>query len=331
MPPARRGIELMADVIVFGATSAGAQLKGSVAPPDRVVCFVETDRSMVGTSFEGCPVVPPAALCSLAFDRVLIGAADAAGTLAFLLKLGVPLDKIGFPEAVAAASDARPTAVIYGSRLEAIRTLQHVERDYRVLCFCDPDASAQGKRVAGRLVIAPADLCVLRFDKVFVGVAETYKAVHDLLWYWKVPIEKMDAAPESVLFPPHAARSHGRVRAVIFGAGASGERAFTHLRTTQAIVGFVDNSPSKQGTTFCGLPVHAPAALASLEYDRIVVGSMFAAEIMEQLASLGVDASKFVLLDPAVMSAAPPAAAMRRPFWQPIVDGCRTLAEYARG
>jgi hypothetical protein len=310
----------MADIVIFGATPAGAQLKASIGDGDRVLCFADYDRAKAGTTFEDCHVVHPAALLELTFDRVMMATNDHASTLTFLLKLGIPLHQIeGLRRSGSAAAETRPAAVIYGSRMEALRTFQYVEKSHHVSCFCDPDAAMQGRQVAGRFVVAPGDLCVLRFDRIFIGVSETYKAVHDLLWHWNVPIEKMDVVPDSVLLPPALPHGSERPRCVIVGAGSSGERAFQQLRTTNDIVAFFDNNPAKHGTTFCGRPVHSLAALASFEFDRVVIGSMFAGEIMSQLTTLGVDSARIVLLDQMVALGARSATASRPPFWRRLL------------
>ena len=304
----------MADIIIYGATPAGAQARAAhEAAGDRVLGFVDHDGSRVGTTFDGLTVVPSAALLDVAFDRVHIASADAAATLTFLLKLGVPLAKL---EPASAAGqeppDSRPTAIIYGAKLEALRTLAYVERDYRVLCFCDGDAAMHGKRLAGRFVIAPADLCVLKCDRVFLGVPGTYAALHDLLWHWNVPLEKMDVVPESVLCPQSAAASAGaQVRYIIFGAGASAEQLFKRLSQTADVVAFVDNSTAKHGTTFCGRTVYPPTSLETLVYDRIAIGSMFAAEIYQQLSALGIDSRSIEIPDPAAPVRAPAQASSR--------------------
>jgi hypothetical protein len=316
----------MADLIIFGATPSGAQLKASLPAGDRVLCFADFDREKCGTTFEGCNVVQPAALVELTFDRLLIATTDPAGTLTFLLKLGIPLDKIDAGSRLPPASDdRRPAAVIYGSRLEALRTLQHVEPRYRVLCFCDADPAMQGRRVADRFVIAPADLCTLRFDRIFIGVPHTYEAVHALLWHWGVAIDRMDVAPESVLFPPAAARSSDRPRTVIFGAGSSGEQTLRRVGGDCDVIGFIDNSPSKQGTSVCGLPVHAATALATLDYDRVIIGSMYVAEIMSQLATLGVDSRKIALPDQAIVHAPARQPAPKPGLWRRLFAHAASL------
>lgn len=294
----------MADFVIFGANTAGAKKCDELSRAGRVLCFTDFDRAKIGTTFHGWPVVHPASLLDLRFDRIALTLADAAGALSFLLRLGVALERIETaPEGAACleVADMRPSAIIFGARIAGLRTLRHVDARFRVLCFCDGDTGLQGRQLAGRLVVAPADLCVLRYDRIFIGTAETYRAVHDLLWYWNVPIEKMDVVPESILLPPAPPLAGGRPRYIIFGAGSSGERVFRHLSGTAEIVAFVDNNHARHGAEFCGRPVRAPDELATLEYDRIVIGSMYVAEILGQLTMLGVDTARIVMLDPEIV------------------------------
>lgn len=305
----------MADIVIFGADAAGARRCDELAVSDRVRCFADFDPAKAGTVFHGRPVIAAGSLRDVAFDRVVLTATDPGGTLAFLLRLGIELERIepaahGKPPS--AATDPRPVAVVYGARIHGLRTLQHVAAKYRVLCFCDPDPSLQGRTVAGRLVVAPADLRALRYERLFLGVAETYQALHELLWQHGVPLEKMDVVPESVLVPPEPTIRGARARYVVFGAGSSGERVFRHLAAQGEVVGFVDNSRAKHGTEFCGRPVHAPEALAGLDYDRVVIGSMYTAEILGQLLELGIDAGRILVLDPGIVLGT---AAGRRRWW----------------
>ena len=308
----------MADIVVFGADSAGAKRCDELARTDRVICFADFDRAKVGTTFHGRPVVAAPSLLDLPFDRVALTTQDPAGTLSFLLRLGIPLARIeavGGGATEAAGGDPRPTAVIFGARIHGIRTMHHIKARFRVVCFCDSDPALQGRRIAGLFVVAPADLRTLSYDRIFLGVAETYKVLHELLWQWGVPIEKMDVVPESVLLPPEPAIRGARPRYVVFGAGSSGERVFRHLAAQGEVVGFVDNSRAKHGTEFCGRPVHAPEALAGLDYDRVVIGSMYTAEILGQLMELGIDTGRIVVLDSAIVLGTA-LETMKRVWWR---------------
>ena len=186
--------------------------------------------------------------------------------------------------------------------------------DLRVVAFADNHPDRQGRTVVGRFVVSPADLRTLRYDRVFLGVAETYKDLHELLWQHGVPIEKMDVVPSRCCCRRSRRSGGARPRYVVFGAGSSGERVFRYLTSSGEVVAFVDNSPAKHGTEFCGRPVHAPEALAGLDYDRVAIGSMYTAEILGQLIELGIETGRIVVLDSAIILGTAPAT-KRRAWW----------------
>lgn len=300
----------MPDVVIYGAGAAGATCRASLGPEVRVLCFADHEPARIGHEFDGLQVVHPSSLLHFSFDRVLLAEKDRAAALTFLLKLGVPLDKIdGSTPPVAQDTTPRPVAVVYGTGIEALRTLQYIEPQYTVACFCDPNPAMHGRHVAGRFVLAPSDLTLVPYDTVFIGSVDTYRAVHELLWQLRIPLEKMDVIPEHLLIRDAPAPPAARPRCVIFGAGASGQQVAQHLKSGHDIVAFVDNSPAKHGTTFCGRPVMPPAALSAIEHDRIVVASMFASEIFLQLSSMGFDNGNIVVVDPATIGSRPAPAA----------------------
>jgi hypothetical protein len=79
-----------------------------------------------------------------------------------------------------------------------------------------------------------------------------------------------------------------RRKAVIFGVGSHGRAAFRNLRASAGwdVVAFVDNDPAKQGTAFGGLPIHPPAMLRSMDFDRVVLAGRNTVEIRRQLQEL---------------------------------------------
>lgn len=77
-------------------------------------------------------------------------------------------------------------------------------------------------------------------------------------------------------------------RIVIFGAGGYGKTAFEEFGEEQ-VAFFIDNSISKQGTTYCGKEVISPEDLARLKEEyHVVVASIYAASMIKQLKELGV-------------------------------------------
>jgi lipopolysaccharide cholinephosphotransferase len=72
-------------------------------------------------------------------------------------------------------------------------------------------------------------------------------------------------------------------RIVIFGTGGNAERVVNAGGDIYDIVAFLDNNPVRQGTHFHQRPVLAPDALPGLDYEEIVIASMWHDEIRNQL------------------------------------------------
>ena len=282
------------NTIIYGANRSGVELRSKLTKADRVVCYVDHDRDKIGREFDGLPVLAPSSLMDLEFERIALSQADPGGALSLLLRLGIPLDKILVPgiEGLVSKDSLLPRIVIFGCGMGALRTKEFLEPEHEILCFCESDSAWHGKQLARRFVISPADLSAISFDKIYLGVSDTHRALHELLWSWNVPIEKIDVAPEDVLSDRLESSGSGRLRYVIFGAGMAGERVFAQLKHDADIIAFVDNSTEKVGTEKCGRPVVAPDTLPSMDYDRVAVGSMYVASILEQLHSMGIACSR---------------------------------------
>ncbi len=68
-------------------------------------------------------------------------------------------------------------------------------------------------------------------------------------------------------------------RIILFGAGKGGERFLRRCGERYQVLAFCDNDPAKQGHPLSGLPIISPTELGHLEYDAIIVASMFGHEI----------------------------------------------------
>ncbi len=73
-------------------------------------------------------------------------------------------------------------------------------------------------------------------------------------------------------------------KVVIFGAGDCGRKLFDEIDVD--VVCFVDNDPKKQGTECCSKPIIAPADIHTLDYDYIVIASIYESEIRRQLVQM---------------------------------------------
>lgn len=91
------------------------------------------------------------------------------------------------------------------------------------------------------------------------------------------------------------------MRTLIFGAGTDCARLLGGGLPAEEILGLLDNDPARHGTSFHGHRILAPAALATLAYDRIRIASSATTAIYRQLLALGVPEEKIEspLLEPA--------------------------------
>jgi len=77
---------------------------------------------------------------------------------------------------------------------------------------------------------------------------------------------------------------------VVFGAGAGGRQARLYLQRREVRVRyFADNDPQKQGGSLDGIPIVNPFDLPRLGAGPVVIASLWACEIAEQLRAIGLD------------------------------------------
>ena len=81
-------------------------------------------------------------------------------------------------------------------------------------------------------------------------------------------------------------------RLVIFGASTGGQRVLAHLPAGTQVLAFCDNDPRKHGTSFAGCPVLSPEKIKGLDYDFVLIASMYHRQIRQQLLGLGVFAKR---------------------------------------
>lgn len=94
-----------------------------------------------------------------------------------------------------------------------------------------------------------------------------------------------------------------KLKAVYFGASKGGQRGFRHFKNQYEAIGFSDNDVQKHGTKFCGLPVYAPEQLKELDFDIIIICSMYHDEIQYQLVrELGIPYDKVDILEDSILN-----------------------------
>jgi hypothetical protein len=86
-----------------------------------------------------------------------------------------------------------------------------------------------------------------------------------------------------------------RMSIAIFGAGSGGKRLGEHLLRRHDVKCFLDNDSNKIGKFLLGLPIISPSQIEELDVDRIIIGSIYQAQIRNQLVSLGVSPDRMSL------------------------------------
>ncbi|HNT02590.1 MAG TPA: glycosyltransferase [Bacillota bacterium] len=76
---------------------------------------------------------------------------------------------------------------------------------------------------------------------------------------------------------------------ILFGASKSGEAAMKKYTKEYKIAYFCDNDKSKWGTSFRGVEVVSPDNLKMLDFDKIIITSMYYDEISKQLSNMGIE------------------------------------------
>ena len=85
-----------------------------------------------------------------------------------------------------------------------------------------------------------------------------------------------------------------KIKILLFGASEAGLNALTHLSNKVVVIGFIDNDKKKTGTKYQGFPVFSPSDLENLEYDFILITSMYLTEIHSQLLDIGIAEDKII-------------------------------------
>ena len=85
------------------------------------------------------------------------------------------------------------------------------------------------------------------------------------------------------------------VKIIIFGAGVGGKKTLENLSVNDLILCFVDNDSKKHGTEICGYKVCKPSDILTMDYDYILIGSMYHKDIKNQLIGMGVTERRIVV------------------------------------
>lgn len=83
-------------------------------------------------------------------------------------------------------------------------------------------------------------------------------------------------------------------RAIIFGAGGTGQRVYNSIKHEMKVLFFVDNDKTKWGGTYDGLEIKSPKVLSDeSQYDVIEIGTLMGlSEIQNQLLEANISLDK---------------------------------------
>lgn len=81
-------------------------------------------------------------------------------------------------------------------------------------------------------------------------------------------------------------------KVAIFGCGKGGLKALETLKLNESPLCFFDNDPEKHGKSFYGYEIKAPTDLIKLQFDKVLIASMYFTDIYEQLQELGVPSDR---------------------------------------
>ncbi len=94
-------------------------------------------------------------------------------------------------------------------------------------------------------------------------------------------------------------------RVIIFGCSKGGIKVFQALQPGEEVIAFADNDRSKQAAAFFGYRVLDPDRIPDVEFDQILIASHYSDEICDQLLSIGIPASKIILISREFLSGKP--------------------------
>lgn len=80
---------------------------------------------------------------------------------------------------------------------------------------------------------------------------------------------------------------------IVFGAGNNAKKIVRYIdKKKNAILYYADNDPAKQGSGWGGVKIISPLLITEVEYDYVLIASLYWKEIRAQLRQLGVSAEK---------------------------------------
>lgn len=88
-----------------------------------------------------------------------------------------------------------------------------------------------------------------------------------------------------------------RKKVILFGMGSSCWKVLKCIGTDYEVVAFTDNDSKQHGKVVLNIPVISPSDIEQLDFDYIIISSMYEEEIVNQLfydLDIGFEKIKFV-------------------------------------
>lgn len=181
------------------------------------------------------------------------------------------------------AASSRPV-VVFGTGRAGYLAARVLEKSATVLAFADNDARRWGGTMLGRPIAAPETVAMLK-GVDFILASMHGAAMKRQLVALGVPASRIRTLDTEL------------DRLVIFGTGQGGEQAWSCISDPAQVIAFADNNEARRVSPFHGRSVLAPAALPALQPRAILLASMHAAAMREQLLALGFSEAQIVNLD----------------------------------
>jgi len=89
------------------------------------------------------------------------------------------------------------------------------------------------------------------------------------------------------------------VKTIIFSIGAIGRLFYRKFKNnkTYNIIGFIDNNPKLDGTTYDNKPIYLVENINDIDFDKILIGGVHYESMYNQLKELGIDDEKIEMIE----------------------------------
>ena len=88
-----------------------------------------------------------------------------------------------------------------------------------------------------------------------------------------------------------------KFKVISFGCGQGGKNIYHFYKKKFKFIGFSDNNSSLHHTSFLDYQIFAPEDLIKIDFDFIIISSMYFTQIKNQLIELGIPSEKIIIPD----------------------------------